>query len=134
MVNEETLNKVIANSLAKLEDMEPGSEGYKELVDTVAKLQDKAIEMERVNIDAKDKAAAQERAIKNDMLEHNLKCEQMNDEHKDRLVKNVLNALGIVLPIGLTIWGTKASFKFEEEGTITTIMGRGFINRLFGKK
>ncbi len=134
MNNQEALDKVIANLIKKLEDTEVGSEEHKALVDAIAKLEDRSIEIERVNQDATDKAKARERELKNDILEHNLKCEQMAEERIDRWVKNILTGLGIVLPIGLTIWGTKASFKFEEEGTITTIMGRGFINRLFGKK
>lgn len=134
MNNEELLNKVIGHLLEKVESAEVGSEQHKSLVDAIAKLEDKALEIERIKNDAADKAAARDRELKNDILEHNLKCEQMSEERIDRWVKNILTGLGIVLPIGLTVWGTKVSFKFEEEGTITTIMGRGFVNRLFGKK
>lgn len=134
MTNKEALDAVIAKLIEKIEDMEVGSEEYRAAVDALAKLQDRSIEMERVNQDAIDKAAHRERDLKNDILEHNLKCEQMKDDYQDRLVKNVLTGAGIVMPILLTIWGTKASFKFEKDGVITTTMGRGFINRLFGKK
>ena len=58
----------------------------------------------------------------------------MDEEKKDRLVKNIITAAGIVLPLVITVWGTKVSLKFEEEGTFTTIMGRGFINKLLPKK
>lgn len=134
MNNQEALDKVIANLIDQLEEAEVGSEQHKSLVDAIAKLEDRSIEMERVAQDANDKEKARERELKNDILEHNLKCEQMDDERKDRVVKNILTGLGIVLPIGLTVWGTKASFKFEKDGIITTTMGRGFVNRLFGKK
>ena len=134
MINENALNKVIGNLLEEMENTDVESDRYKALVDAVAKLEDRALEIERIKNDAADKAATRDRELKNDILEHNLKCEQMSEERVDRWVKNILAGLGIVLPIGLTVWGTKVSFKFEEEGTITTIMGRGFINRLFGKK
>ena len=63
-----------------------------------------------------------------------IKKQQLEDEKKDRLVKNIMTAAGIALPLLVTIWGTKVSLKFEEEGTFTTIMGRGFINKLLPKK
>lgn len=134
MLNEELLSNVVKHLLEKLEETEPGSEQHKALVDAISKLEDKVIEIERVQNDAADKAVTRERELKNDIVEHNIKCEQMSEERLDRWIKNLLTAVGIVAPIWLTVWGTKVSFKFEEEGTITTIMGRGFINRLFGKK
>lgn len=134
MLNEELLSNVVKHLLEKLEETEPGSEQHKALVDAISKLEDKVIEIKRVQNDAADKAVTRERELKNDIVEHNIKCEQMSEERIDRWVKNLLSAVGIVAPIWLTVWGTKVSFKFEEEGTITTIMGRGFINRLFGKK
>lgn len=134
MLNEKLLSKTVEYLLEKLEETEVGSDKHKALVDAIAKLEDKLIEIQRIQNDAADKAATRERELKNDILEYNVKCEQMKEDRIDKLVKNLLTALGIVLPIWLTVWGTKVSFKFEEEGTITTIMGRGFINRLFGKK
>lgn len=134
MLNEKLLSKTVEYLLKKLEETEVGSDKHKALVDAIAKLEDKLIEIQRIQNDAADKAATRERELKNDILEYNVKCEQMKEDRIDKWVKNLLTALGIVLPIWLTVWGTKVSFKFEEEGTITTIMGRGFINRLFGKK
>lgn len=134
MRNQEALDKVIAKSIETIEGMEPGSDEYRAAADTLAKLMDRSIEMERVDLEATDKAAARNREMQNGILEHNLKCEQMKEEHIDRWVKNGLTAASILLPILLTIWGTHASFKFEKDGVITTTMGRGFINRLFGKK
>ncbi|MBR5862204.1 MAG: hypothetical protein IKZ08_02645 [Bacteroidales bacterium] len=116
MNNRESLDKVIAKIIEKMEGMDVGSEEYKAAADTLAKLTDRSIEMERVNLDAADKA------------------KQLEDERTDRLVKNCLTAAGLIVSTGLTVWGVHASFNFEKEGTITTIMGRGFINRLMGKK
>lgn len=136
MNNETLLNKVIEYLLNKVENTEDGSEQQKALVDAIAKLEDKALEIQRIKNDAADKAATRERELKNDILEHNLKCEQMSEERIGRWVKDILTALGIVLPICVAVWGTKVSFKFEEEGTITTIGGRSWITSLFrlGKK
>lgn len=74
---------------------------------------------------------AEERTQK---FEYDLKAKLAEDEKKGRVVRDIITAAGIVLPIAVTIWGTKKSFEFEKEGTITTILGRGFVNKLLPKK
>ena len=110
------LNEEIEAEFEKLKDMEKGTEEYKTTVDGLTKLVEKSNEMTKFEI------------------EHDEKVKQMKEEKKDRVIKNVLTACGIIVPTIVTIWGTKASFEFEKEGTITTIMGRGFINKLLPKK
>jgi hypothetical protein len=121
------LYDVINADFKKLKDNSLGSDARKAALDEVTKLMDRAIEIKKVDIDSKNKAATLE-------SEQLMRKQQMEDEKKDRLIKNIISVAGIVLPIGLTIWGTKVSLKFEEEGTVTTIMGRGFINKLLPKK
>ena len=117
----------VQSELTALKDMELGTEEYKIAVDGITKLADRAIELEKIDIEHQDKIEAQD-------FENGLKLKQMEVDHKNRLVQNVLTAAGIVLPIGLTVWGTFKSFEFEKEGTITTIFGRGFMNKFFTKK
>lgn len=113
---ETQLNEVIEQDLEKLKEMEVGTETYGTTVEVVTKLMDRAIEMKRLESDDKDK------------------MEIRKEDRKDRIVKNIINVLTIVASTGLAVWGTKKSFEFEKEGTITTIMGRGFINKLLPKK
>lgn len=40
-------------------------------------------------------------------------------------------ALGIILPTGVSIWGTLKTLKFEEVGTITTVAGKEHVRKLF---
>lgn len=135
-----------------LRGMEPEEEGYKPTVDSVSKLMDRAIELKKLDIEIEDRAKKREEAkalaefekqMKLDMmkadretaeLENRLKLKQMEEERQDRLIKNCISVAAILLPIGVTIWGTVVSLKFEEEGSVTTIMGRGFINKLLPKK
>lgn len=124
---EHLLYDEIETEFEKLRTTEPGSEKYKVTVDGLTKLMDRAIEMEKVNNDCEDKAKTRE-------SEELYRQQQLSDEKKDRLIKNIISSAGIVLPIIVTIWGTKVSFEFEKEGTVTTIMGRGFINKLLPKK
>ena len=128
MTNIETLlHEEIQDGFDALSKMERGTEMHKTTVDEVAKLFDKAIEIEKIEIEAKDKAKSRE-------IEASLKRAQMEEDRKDRRFKNGIAVGGIVLPLAVTIWGTFKTLKFEEEGTVTTIMGRGFINKLIPKK
>ena len=128
MTNIETLlHEEIQDGFDALSKMERGTEIHKTTVDEVAKLFDKAIEIEKIEIEAKDKAKSRE-------IEASLKRAQMEEDRKDRRFKNGIALGGIVLPLAVTIWGTLKTLKFEEEGTVTTIMGRGFINKLIPKK
>lgn len=128
MTNIETLlHEEIQDGFDALSRMERGTEIHKTTVDEVAKLFDKAIEIEKIEIEAKDKAKARE-------IEESLKRAQMEEDRKDRRFKNGIALGGIVLPLAVTIWGTLKTLKFEEEGTVTTMMGRGFINKLIPKK
>ena len=110
-----------------LRSAKPGTEEHKAAGDMLVKLLDRKIEMDKVKNDFVDK----EETRKSDEA---LKQKQFDDEKKDRLIKNIISAAGVALPLLVTIWGTKVSLKFEEEGTFTTIMGRGFINKLLPKK
>ena len=119
----ETLYKEIEDELQALNEIEVGTDEYKSSVDGVTKLLDRAIEIEKHEAEMKEREA--ERIAKNI---------QAAEEQKDRVVKNYISAGGVVLPLLVTIWGTLKSFKFEKDGTVTTIMGRGFINKLLPKK
>ena len=124
---ETRLHEEIEDELTQLGKIEVGTEPYKTTVDGVVKLYDKAIELKKLNLEMQDRDEARE-------MERNLKLQQMEEDRKDRIVKNCISVAGIVVPIGVTIWGTLKSFQFEKDGTITTIMGRGFINKLLPKK
>lgn len=121
------LSEVIYSELEEIRRMDVGSEEYKVAVDGVTKLADRAIELKKVDIELMDKAETRKQ-------ENSFRQKQMDEERVDRLIRNCISVAGIILPLGVTIWGTLASFKFEEEGTVTTMMGRGFINKLLPKK
>ena len=110
------LREEIENEFLELRKMDLGTEKYDTTVNGITKLVDKTIELEKLENDTKDK---------NENREYN---------QRDQSIKNYIAIAGIVIPSIITIWGTLKSFKFEQEGTIRTIMGRGFINKLLPKK
>lgn len=127
---ETLLRDEIESEFKDLKEMALGTDEYKTTVDGLAKLMDRAIEMEKFNVECDEKI--ENRKIQE--FDNDLKVKQMEEDRKDRFVRNVISVAGIIIPVCVTVWGTIKTFKFEEEGTVTTIMGRGFINKLLPKK
>ena len=121
------LETEIEEKLEKLATIEPGTDEYKVASDSVMKLLDRAIEMDKIDADRLEREQ-----IRYD--EKVTKQESAKDEKRSRLIDKVIMVSGIVIPAILTVWGTNKSLKFEETGTVTTIMGRGFINKLLPRK
>lgn len=126
-MDEKKLYDEINAEFEDLSKMALGTEEYKVTVDGLTKLMDRAIDMKKFDTEYAER-------IENQKMDNSLKQRQMNEERKDRLIKNGISIAGIVIPSLITIWGTVKSMEFEKEGTITTIIGRGFINKLIPKK
>lgn len=111
----ELIEDQICSELKELKDDELDLDEYKTTVDGITKLTDRLIEIEKLEKeDARKEAEAKE-------------------SKKREIRKDVITSAGIVTTAGLTVWGTLKSLKFEETGTVTTIMGRGFLNKLLPK-
>lgn len=122
---ETILQEEIKSEFKELKGMELGTDEYKSTVDGLTKLVDRAIKIEELNNDAQDKIYKEN--------ELDLKQQQIEEERKDRKVRNSITVASIVIPTIVTIWGTLKTLKFEEVGTVTTNAGRNFMNRLFKK-
>lgn len=152
MNTKELLREVIHDELEKLKEMEVGTNEYKATVDGVVKLTAQLNDMTKIEAEALENAEKRKDAKAEAEFEHEfkktqaeetravalseqaLRQKQADDERKDRLIKNCMAAAGILIPSLITVWGTVKSFEFEREGTITTTLGRGFINKLLPKK
>lgn len=121
-----TLQDEIQNELKEISKMEVGSDQHRTAVDSVTRLWDRMNESEKLEIEKKERAENRE-------IELDLKLQQMEEERKKRVIQNIIDVGGIVTTVGLTVWGTLKSLKFEETGTVTTMAGRNFISKLFRK-
>ena len=121
------LDEEIRSEIEEVSKIEVGSDQHKASVDSLAKLLDKHIELEKFEADAQEKYESR-------IAEQDLKREQIKNEKRDSIVKNVLTGVSVIGGFGLTVWGTCKSLKFEETGVVTSIMGRGFIQKLLPKK
>lgn len=143
--NRQLLEDEISAEFNTLTNMELGSEPYKTAVDQLTKLMDRSISLEKLDNESDDKVKDRESDMnyKTEQLANDkeyrdsdiaLRKEQMDNDKRDRLIVNIITAAGIIIPSFITVWGTYKTLKFEEQGTVTTIMGRGFINKLLPKK
>lgn len=124
---EEMLHEEIESQFDGLEGIEIGSEAYRNAVDGLSKLMDREIEISKLQAEREDK-------LESRAIETRLKNRQLMDDKTDKIIRNGLTAAGLVVTAGLTVWGTLKTFKFEETGTITSSIGRGFIQRLTPRK
>ena len=120
------LNEELETELEELKKIEIGGDDYKAAVDGITKLADRMIELEKLNNEAEERN-------KNREVDAELKQAQLEATKKDNRVKNAISIAGILVPIGVTIWGTLKAFEFEKDGTVTTLIGKGFINKLIHK-
>ena len=124
------LEEQIKGGLEGLGNLDMGSEEYKSASEAITKLIDREIELKKLDSANDDKRHQRLIEIKDRELDR----KKYESDETDRWIKNGLTAAGLIIPTIVTIWGTIKSFEFEEKGSITTIMGRGFINKLLPKK
>ena len=118
MRNETLLHEEIANGFEQLESVKKGTDEYEKIVNAQTKLLDKAIEIDRINFEHEEKLKEQE-----------LKEKELEVEKKDKIIKNSLTGVSVIGGLITTWHWAKKSLQFEETGTVTTAVGRNFINK-----
>lgn len=120
------LEEELEAQLEKLQRLEVGSKEYEITTDCIAKLMQRLNDAEKIELDAQQREADR-------MQDAELRTMQIKEEKKGRIAQTLTTIAGIVIPVGLTIWGTLTTLKFEEEGTITSSPGKEFTKKLFRK-
>ena len=121
---ETMLHDGIEDGFNELKKIQVGTEEYKSTVDGLTKLLDRAIEIDKINSEIQNNT-------KNRQSETNIELEKIENDRKDRIIKNCLTAASIVCTAGITVWGSLKSWKFEETGVVTSGPGREFMKRIF---
>lgn len=121
------LHTEIQDEFTALKDESIGTDEYKTTADSLVKLIDRAIEIEKIVTDYELKNVARE-------VETDLKLRQMDADKNDRIVKYGLTIGEVAAYIALVVWGTKGTFKFEETGSFTSDAGREFIRKVLTPK
>lgn len=121
------LEEEIRKEIELLGKTNVNTEEYKILVDGITKMTDRVIDFEKTDNEKYDKEDIRH-------IEYKTKHAELEMERKDRRTKNWISIGSIATGFIVTCVGTWATFKFEETGTVTSLLGRGFINRLIPKK
>lgn len=120
----ERIDEVYMSTLDELEGSVIDAEEAKVKVALLKELHEERMAEQKLDIDA---------AVKEEELA--LKRDEIKEKKKDSVLRNVIEAAGIVLPIIATSVWMAITLKFEEDGTFTTKTPR-FVNdqnRLFRK-
>lgn len=117
----------VEDGFENLSEMEVGSDEYKTTVEQLTKMTDRIIEIDKLELERETQEANRE-------IDKELRVKQMKQDQLDRYIKHGLTAVSVLGGFAMTFWGAKASWRFEETGTITSTPGRKFINNLFFKK
>lgn len=121
---EELLKNEICEDLKNLSNTEFGSDEYKIGVDAVTKLIDREAELRKIEVERIEKIEIRK-------ADEEFKTKQLKENRIEKVIGYVINVAGIVIPVIVTVWGTKISLKFEETGTMTTTAGRNFFGKIF---
>ena len=92
----ELLDEEIQVEFEKLSKLEVGSESYKATVDGLSKLVDRAVEIDKTEMENATKIEAQN-------IENDLKALQIKEDNRDRWVRNGIAIAGIIVPSVLTV-------------------------------
>lgn len=99
----------------RLEDlgaMDLASEEYKRATESVTRIADRIIEIEKIE------------------NEQALKAQQVKDEKRDKIIGKVIDGVKFVGGSAITIGCFVAAMNFEKEGTLTTQGGRNALSKL----
>lgn len=127
MTYKELLDNEISEKIEALGVLEAGSDEHKATVDELTKLMDRSIELEKLEVNVAEKAKDREQA----KLDTELKKEQLANDQKDRKFGRWTSVISIVVPVGVAIWGTLYTTKWEKTDTLTSTAGKEHSRNLF---
>lgn len=121
------LEDEIQAEIEEISKMEIGSEKHKMASEALSKLVDKYNDMDKLELEYQDKYDGRE-------AELSFKEKQLEYEQKDARIKNYLTATSICGGFLITIWGVCKSLKFEETGVFSSLISRGWVQKIIPKK
>ena len=95
--------------------LDTNNENYKLLLEERDKLRNELIKLEQVKI------------------ETNLKKSQIEAEDKREKIRNAITIGTFTVTTGVSIWTVLKTFKFDQESTITSTLGRNSITNVVSK-
>ena len=142
------LNREVEAQFGEIQYLEFGSDHHQKAVTGITTLVKQQFEIEKFETERLDKLAEQKKqeeleAKKVEIEDRKLQLQEKQlvvqaKQNKQSSINSLLGVLATVgiaaLGIGVNIWGTKYTMKYEDEGVMpTTQAGREHTKRLFNK-
>lgn len=96
----------------KLAKLDPGTKEYSDAVEGLAKLIDRRIEIEKLEL-----SEAQTE-------------KQMKAEHNDRVVRYIIDSGKVILPLGTAVGMSLLAYTFEAKGVVPVGIGKKWVEKL----
>ena len=161
MSSRQLLEEEITSEFEILRGMSVGTDEYKMTVDGITKLLDRLAEMDKQDRERENKQreyddkqreyADKQREYEDKREDKRREYEETQREYDDkqreyadklkqaredryfRIFEAAMKVLGLAVPSILLVWGILKSLKFEIDGTVTTLVGRGLFNKLISR-
>jgi hypothetical protein len=117
------LNGEFNARLEELGEKKLGTEDYKSAVDSMTKIADKIVEIEKLEMERDFRAQQAE-------CERAHKEQQIKESKKDRWTKTAVDVGKFGLGLGVTFLAFVASINYEEKGILTTQGGKTALKEL----
>ena len=110
----------------KIDACESSSENYKSLLDERDKIRNELIKVEQTVIEADSKKQQLE-------VEAKIKEAQISAENKRELIRNGITITTFLITTIVSVKAIDKTFKFDEEGTFTSTLGKSILNGIIPK-
>lgn len=135
------LNEELERQLEELGKAQPGSEDARRIVDDFVALQKLSLEKQKMAIDAEKQDADRELTREKAEAEIKAKEEERKAVKKQNIVQAVIQGVGVAataigtfLGIAYTNKQISEVLKFEENGYISSTVGKSLLGSVFRKK
>ncbi len=100
----------------KLKEYQPDSNEYEILLDEKDRIRKEILELERID------------------QETDVKISQIECDNGRERIRNVISIVTFVISTGVSIYGIRKTFKFDESATITSTLGKPLLSNLIPRK
>lgn len=84
-------------------------------------------------LDERDKIRNEIIKLEQNVMEADVKREQITAEDKREKVRNQITIGTFVVSTGISVYAILKTFKFDQTGTVTSTLGRGILNGVMPK-
>lgn len=137
-----TFDEEISSGISAIQNVKINTDEYGKAVDNIAVLTEKTIklkelEVKQMQLEMEKSRHDEELRIERMRAEAEIDKQQAETKSRkwDKWIDRGIKILEIGVPVVTVIWGTHYTFKYESEGYMpTTLLGKGFVNKLLPKK